>query len=153
AHPYGFKRNTFVFPELGVINDAAYWDYQRERVYVKSDDKVKRALTPKQKPRNVLSPNKTIECPRPHRCPKCDSTTFSKHTKYAKTVYDLKFMRHGIKRWITRYRYHWYHCKNCHALIQPEETRYGKSKFGPEIIAYSLYLSIELRVPQLHVAN
>jgi len=33
-HPYGFKRNTFAFPELNTINDAAYWDYQRERVYV-----------------------------------------------------------------------------------------------------------------------
>jgi predicted RecB family nuclease len=27
-HPYGFKRNTFAFPELDVINNAAYWDYQ-----------------------------------------------------------------------------------------------------------------------------
>ena len=35
-HPYGFKRNTFAFPELNVINNAAYWDYQRERIYVKS---------------------------------------------------------------------------------------------------------------------
>jgi len=26
-HPYGFKRNTFSFPELDVINKAAYWDY------------------------------------------------------------------------------------------------------------------------------
>ena len=36
-HPYGFKRNTFAFPELDAINNAAYWDYQRERVYVKSN--------------------------------------------------------------------------------------------------------------------
>ena len=34
--PYGFKRNEFVFPALEAINKAAYWDYQRERVYVKS---------------------------------------------------------------------------------------------------------------------
>ena len=39
-HPYGFKRNTFAFPELNAINDAAYWDYQRERVYVKSNANV-----------------------------------------------------------------------------------------------------------------
>src|SRR5205807_9696759 len=30
-HPYGFKRNTFVIPELNTINNAAYWDYQRDR--------------------------------------------------------------------------------------------------------------------------
>ena len=30
---------------------------------------------------------------------------------------------------------------------------WGKSKFGSEIRAYSLYLNIELRLPQLHIAN
>jgi predicted RecB family nuclease len=152
-HPYGFKRNTFAFPELDTINNAAYWDYQRERVYVKSNIHVKQALTRPKRSRKVLSPNKTIECPRPRKCPKCASRKFFKHTKYIKTLFDLKFMQHGIKRWITRYRFHWYHCKSCHALVQPEETRWGKSIYGSEIRAYSLYLSIELRLPQLHVAS
>ena len=40
-HPYGFKRNTFAFPELNAINNAAYWDYQRERIYVRSNVKLK----------------------------------------------------------------------------------------------------------------
>ncbi|MEK7712276.1 MAG: TM0106 family RecB-like putative nuclease, partial [Pseudomonadota bacterium] len=43
-HPHGFKRNIFAFPELDAINKAAYWDYQRERVYVKSNRSLMRAL-------------------------------------------------------------------------------------------------------------
>ena len=62
-------------------------------------------------------------------------------------------MRHGIKRWITRYRFHSYLCQNCGAVFQPEETCWGKGKFGSEIIAYALYLNIELRLPQIHVAS
>ncbi len=152
-HPYGFKRNTFALPELNIVNAAAYWDYQRDRVYVKSNLKVRRAVTRSRRPKELLSPNKIIECPRARKCPKCASAKFWKHTKYSKTLYDLKFMRHGIKRWIIRYRYHRYQCKGCKTVFQPEETFYGKGKFGPEIIAYSLYLSIELRLPQLHVAT
>ncbi len=34
--PFRFGRNAFALPELETINKAAYWDYQRERVYVKS---------------------------------------------------------------------------------------------------------------------
>src|SRR5262249_38127073 len=34
--PLRFGRNSFALPELEVVNRAAYWDYQRERVYVKS---------------------------------------------------------------------------------------------------------------------
>ena len=152
-HPYGFKRNTFAFPELDTINNAAYWDYQRERVYVKSNVSLKHALARPRRSRTVLSPNKIIECPRPRNCPKCDSANFYKHAKYTKTIFDLKFMRHGIKRWITRHRFHRYRCTNCRAVFQPLETCWGKGKFGSELMAYSLYLNIDLRLPQLHVAS
>ena len=151
--PYGFKRNTFLFPELNVINRAAYWDYQRERIYVKSHANLKRARTPSERPPQVIAPNKTIECARPRSCPKCTSTRFFKHAKYSKTIFDLKFMSYGIKRWVTRYRFHRYHCQRCGAVFQPEETRWGKGKFGSEIMAYSVYLNIELRLPQLRIAS
>jgi predicted RecB family nuclease len=150
-HPYGFKRNTFAFPELNTINNAAYWDYQRERVYVKSNVNLKCVLTRPERSKRVLPANKTIECPRPRNCPKCASEKFVKHAKYTKTVFNLKFMRHGIKRWITRYRFHRYLCQSCRTVFQPVETRWGKGKYGSEIIAYALYLSIELRLPQMHV--
>jgi predicted RecB family nuclease len=152
-HPYGFKCNTFAFPELEVINRAAYWDYQRERIYVKSHANLKRAPTPGKRPPQVIAPNKTIDCDPVRSCPKCSSANVFKSTKYSKTLFDIKFMRHGIKRWITRYRFHRYQCQSCRAVVQPEETRWGKGKFGSEIMAYSLYLNIELRLPQLHVAS
>ena len=152
-HPYGFKRNTFAFPELNVINRAAYWDYQRERIYVKSDANLKRAPTPGARRPHVIAPNKIIECASPRSCPKCASEKFFKHTKYSKTIFDLKFMRHGIKRWVTRYRYHRYQCQGCGTVFQPEETCWGKSKCGSGIMAYSLYLHIELRLPQLLTAD
>ena len=39
--PFRFGRNAFALPELETINKAAYWDYQRQRVYVKSRHKPK----------------------------------------------------------------------------------------------------------------
>ena len=61
-------------------------------------------------------------------------------------------MRHGIKRWAARYRFHRYYCQGCGTVFQPEETCWGKGKYGYEVMAYSLYLNIELRLPQQHVA-
>jgi transposase len=152
-HPFGFKRNTFAFPELDVINKAAYWDYQRERIYVKSDVKPKRTSTLGGGRTQVIVPNKTVEGLPPRACPKCASANFFKHAKYSRNIIDLKFMRHGIKRWVTRYRLHRYQCKGCGAVFQPEEMCWGKSKFGSEIRAYSLYLNIELRLPQANTAS
>ena len=147
-HLYGFKRNTFSFPELDAINKAAYWDYQRERVYVKSNAFLKVALTRSSSARKVLSPNKIIECPRPRSCPKCGSTNFFGHGNSSRSILDLKFMRHGIKRWIILYRFHRYKCQNCGATFAPKKIGWTRSKFGPGIVAYSLYQNIGLRLPQ-----
>jgi predicted RecB family nuclease len=152
-HPFGFKRNTFAFPELDVINKAAYWDYQRERIYVKSEVKAKRTSTLGGGRAQVIVPNKTVEGLPPRSCPKCASANLFKHARYSRTIIDLKFMRHGIKRWVTRYRFHRYQCKGCGAVFQPEEMCWGKSKFGSEIRAYSLYLTIELRLPQVNIVS
>ncbi len=118
-NPFGFKRNTFSFPELDVINKAAYWDYQRERVYVKSNARLKRALSRSPGKRKVLSPNQTIDCPAPRSCPRCGSNRFFTDGKKSKTVADLKFMKHGIKRWIILYRFHRYKCQEMWSHIPP----------------------------------
>ncbi len=147
-HPYGFKRNIFVFSELDAINKAAYWDYQRERVYVKLNGNLKRALRQTSRPKRALAPNTTIDCPRPRSCPKCNSTEMFGHGKASKTVFDLKFMRHGVKRWISRYRFHRYKCLVCGATFFPKQRCWTRSKFGSEIVAYALYQNIGLRLPQ-----
>ncbi len=150
-HPYGFKRNTFVFPELNAINNAGYWDYQRERVYVKSNKSLKRIMKRATSPNQALTPNKTIECGRASACPKCLSKKVVKHVQYGKTVVDLKFTHNGLKRWVTRYRFHRYLCQCCGATFYPQERCWTGSKYGSELIAYALYLNIELRLPQIQV--
>jgi len=147
-HPSRFKHNTFSFPELDVINKAAYWDYQRERVYVKSNARLKRALSRSPGTRKVLSPNRAIDCPAPRSCPRCDSIRFFKDGKMSKTVADLMFMKHGIKRWITLYRFHRYKCRICGATFLPEDRYWTRSKLGPGMVAYSLWQNIGLRLSQ-----
>jgi transposase-like protein len=146
--PFGFKRNIFSFPELDVINKAAYWDYQRERVYVKSNECLNKVLSRSPRRRKVLSPNQTIECSAPRSCPRCRSTRFYADGKKRKTVTDLKFMKHGIKRWVVLYHFHRYRCRKCGAVFLPEERYWTSSRYGPGIAAYSLYMNIGLRLSQ-----
>ncbi|HJX18970.1 MAG TPA: IS66 family transposase [Acidiferrobacterales bacterium] len=152
-HPHGFKRNIFAFPEMDVINKAAYWDYQRERVYVKSNGNLMRAFDRTSRPKRALAPDTTIECLRPRSCPKCNSTEMFGHGKASKTVFDLRFMRHGVKRWISRYRFHRYKCLACGATFLPEQRGWTRSKYGSEIRAYALYQNIGLRLPQESVVG
>ncbi len=147
-YPYTFKRNAFSFPELDVINKAAYWDYQRQRIYVKTNAGLSRRSKQTSRPKRPPSPNETIECLRPRCCLKCDSAKLWGHGRKWKNVVDLKFMRHGVKRWIIGYQFHRYQCQICGATFFPDELRRARGKFGPDLMAYAIYLNVGLRMPQ-----
>jgi predicted RecB family nuclease len=150
---YKFKRNAFVIPDLEVINRAAYWDYQRERVYVKSSHKAKGRSRRKANRRSVvtLRPNTTIEYPRPRRCSQCKSKAVVRHTCKTKRVIDLRFMRHGLKRWVTRHVLRRYLCKSCGKAFAGHPL--FLHKYGSGLTAYMMYMNIELRLPHGHVDN
>ncbi len=147
-HPYGFKRNTFFFPELDAINKAAYWDYQREKIYVKSNQRLRRALKQARRKVQMLSPNKCIQCPSPANCPLCGSRRIHKYDRAKRIVHDLKFSPAGVKRWIVHYDFHRYMCRSCGKVFRPQTLNWSGSKFGSAILAYSVYQNIELRLPQ-----
>jgi len=108
-----FKLGTvqFQLPELDAINQSAYWDYQREKVLVRSSKRLKRVAEKGQKPRRFKPrANQTIPWPAPTRCANCGDSKIYKHQKYSKTVFDVKFSAFGIKRWITRYLFYRYRC-------------------------------------------
>jgi predicted RecB family nuclease len=150
--PFGFKRNEFVLPEMETINKAAYWDYQRERVYVKSQRRSARKLKRPASSRSELKPNVTIEYPRPSACLTCKSKPVYRHGKRSKIVIDLKFMRHGIKRWVARHIAQQYRCPSCKSTFYPPDRSWTSKRYGQNLVAYAIYQTIELRLPQSRVA-
>jgi predicted RecB family nuclease len=153
-HLCHFKPNIFYFPELNLINKAAYWDYQRERIYVKSSAHLRRVSRRTTLRINKVLPfNETMDCPRSCACPKCNSTKIYNQGKASKIVFDLKFMKHGMKRWVISYRFSRYKCQICGVNFTPELRRWAHSMFGSGVAIYSLYHSIELRLPLRNVTS
>jgi hypothetical protein len=153
AFPFRFGRHSFALPELETINRTAYWDYQRERVYLKASSK--RVWRAKRYSRrgSRLRPNTIIECPQAVSCPTCQSNFICRHGKMTKIEIDIRFMRHGVKRWVTRYIIHRYRCESCGGTFYPSNRRWTRNKYGPAITAYAIYQNIELGLPQRRVAS
>jgi predicted RecB family nuclease len=150
--PLRFGRNSFMLPELETINRAAYWNYQRERVYVKARSKRVRRAERYSRRGSRLRPNIIIECPQAVRCPTCKSKLIRRHEKRTKIEIDIRFMRHGVKRWITRYIIQRYLCESWRSTFYPSSRRWTGNKYGPAIAAYAIYQNIELGLPQRRVA-
>jgi predicted RecB family nuclease len=154
SFPCTFKLNQFQFAEFEQINQAAYWDYQREKVLVKSSDRLKR-IARTARTRKTLKPrvNKTVEWPGPETCPKCGEAKIYKHQTARKTVVDVQFGLASLKRWVTKYLFHRYKCTACRAVFYNSECAWSGEKFGPNLRAFCVYQNIELRLPQKRIAE
>ena len=153
-YPQRFGKTEFLLPQFQKINVAAYWDYQRNRVYVRSDRRLLRlshkAL--KRHPRSSLRPTKIIivEEQRPASCTHCNGSMIYKWGRLSQTVYDLRFSPGSIKRWIVRYSFSRYICWNCKATFH---LYVRKPKYRAGLCAYLLYQIIDVQIPQNAVAN
>jgi hypothetical protein len=152
-YPRRFGPLNSVVPAFEQINAAAYWDYQRTKVYVRSSNRLKRVSQVHSRPATqVVTANKVVqvEAPRPARCTRCKGTLLYRNGRFTHTVYDLRLSATGVRRWVVRYRFNQYACRECKACFN-ELPR--QSKYGRDLMAYVAYQLIELRVSQRAVAR
>jgi predicted RecB family nuclease len=151
---YHWGEKSFSMPEFEKINQSAYWNYQRDKIYVRSNPRLKRLTRkPPVKRQRCLPINTVINCPTPERCPECLSTSFSRYDICRKVVYDLKFNRTGIKRWVVRYQFHRYVCRTCTATFHSPRPLQTESRHGLGLLAYIIYQLVELKIPQGAIAD
>jgi Transposase IS66 family/RNase_H superfamily len=145
----GFQRTFGKFdsalPEFATINNAAYWDYQRSKVYTRTDKAIRRTVRKRLgRCKNATVEKEVTVRDAPDKCPRCGATRlWTYHRDKAHIVYDLKFTRRGIKRWAVQYHYSTHRCSECRA----EMTMYSQdSQYGPILRAFVIYLLMDLRL-------
>jgi hypothetical protein len=136
------------------INNAAYWDYQRERVFVRSDKRLHRRKSRGRSPlrQKPPRPDKVIYIERkpPSRCPKCRRRRIWKAGCQTQTVIDLVFTRKGARRQIARQRIQRYRCVACRTEmgVPRQKTRNGRRLQG-----YIIYLMFEMRLSGAQISK
>jgi hypothetical protein len=137
--------------EFEKINAAAYWDYQRPKVYVRTKKALRRSVEKMAKPINKPAVDKeTIVEDKPQLCAKCGSSSLRVHRRTSRVVFDLRFARRGITRWAVRYRHNSHRCGGCKAVVTISPRH---SKCGQKLRAYVIYLLIELRLSHQKIAE
>jgi len=152
--PSIFKSNRFQIAEFEQINKAAYWDYQRERVLVRSSQNPK-VITRKatQIGRKRTRVNAVVNWPMPKTCPQCGGFKIYRHQTAQKTVIDLRFGPACLKKWVTNYRFNYCRCPTCRTVFLDSKHAWSREKFGPNLKTFCIYQNIELRLPQHQIAT
>jgi predicted RecB family nuclease len=151
------RRFSSPISDFEFINKAARWDFQRDRIYIRTDKALRRiALAEKTqveedktRVRKPLPINKTVNCQTIPACPFCGGEPDRQFRPRSLVLHDLRFGRFGIRRWVVRYRFHYCRCGSCLKRFGKPEEFWPHSEFGRNLVVFVLYEMIELCVPQM----
>jgi predicted RecB family nuclease len=143
--PNTYGRNKFFLPELDRINRCAYFDYQRDRVFVRTSRVIRDAVRRKRRKeaKSRVKVNRTVEHPRPSQCPHCSHAKVIRHESgKSKTILDLKLFDGGIRRWVVKHVAHRYRCTECRQSFMPQT--YPSTTYGNVLRAWTVHQNIGL---------
>lgn len=135
--------------DLEHINEAAYWNYQRDRVFVRSGVAKTNPRRPKRTSRCQEKAEKTVVLKAPLSCPECEKRGRRKNQLLTRTVQDLVFGRDSVKRRVVQYVFQTYRCRSCGHEYGLHEWYLNARKWGWNVVAYFVYHIVGLRIPQL----
>ena len=124
-----WRRVNFVHPDYEVVNNCAYFDYQRERVYVRTSKTLRKNKTGKTpSPNRKLKRSQHLVIVATH-CPGCQSTDIISGVKKqirrqeprVKRAFDLVLTASGVRRRVIEYRTSVHRCLRCGAEFIPEQ--------------------------------
>ena len=135
------------FKEFEKINVAAWWNYQRDRIWVRPK-KLAEMRAPQLRrahlgPRSHLPVSRTIIYPKLSSCPSCGGELTERPLR-RRILYDLLFGKSSVKRWIVRCQFHYYWCSHCLRKFGEPVEFWPQSHLGRTLVAYVLYNTVEL---------
>lgn len=147
GHGQRFGKIEFALPDMELINKCARFDYQREKVLLRTDPAVRASLRRRlAKARPVRKANVDIRCGPRTACPVCGSnrvTSFAKYY-YSKLVLDLRFTSNGVKRRAIRYHTGRQHCSDCGKSFYSEGYPTHDTT-GHHLLSWMVYHHVALR--------
>jgi predicted RecB family nuclease len=114
----------FALPDFAFINTCAYFDYQRDRVFIRTSPTLRRRQTrnrSRQGKKNLWI-NRCVELSS-QTCPFCGGVALTRRQdgRLTRLAFDLWKSRSGIRRWVTRYTTTWHWCAGCGKRFLPRD--------------------------------
>ena len=141
-HKWG--RPVFALEDLERASKCAYFDYQRERVFVRTSRRIAKAEKANKKKARSLPVNKRIEvsC---KRCSHCNSRNIRPCKSISRRVIDLRFSSSGVRRWVVQYVSSRYQCRRCGKTFLPEDWPSCRRWYGANLAKWCVYLNFECK--------
>jgi predicted RecB family nuclease len=151
----GWNQGIYAVEEFGYINDRAYFDYQRERVFIRTNKAIRKtqARQRSRQGKKDLRANRHIEISS-QACPFCGGTELSRrpNRSLARLAFDLRITRSGIRRRVTRFTTTWHHCADCAQRFLPGDYL-RLEEFCHSLKSWAMYEYVAHRTSLANIAD
>jgi predicted RecB family nuclease len=148
-------RQNFAIQDFDRVNRCAYFDYQREKVYLRTSEVVRKACLRqrKRKKQAKLPVNREVEI-KSHTCPHCKGKRITRldNEKRAKVAYDLKVTASGVRRLVIRCTTARHFCEDCKLKFLPKRYR-RLDKYQHGLKSWAMYQHVVHRISLRHLAT
>ncbi len=143
-----WRRFTTPIKDFEIINKAARWDFQRDKVYIRTDKRLRRikgwARRADSRAKRI---NKEVWCTPMSLCPVCGKRPQRKGSQ-ERVIYDLRFSQYGVRRWVVKYYFSYYRCPRCNKFFGLPGELGTWGIFGRNLAMFTVYQTIDLCLPQ-----
>jgi hypothetical protein len=146
-----FCHAKFALQDFDQVNQCAYFDYQREKVFLRTNKAVKRACVLRRKRWTGLRATRKVESS-DNACPNCGGARLNRLAQKAcsKLAYDLEFTRGGVRRRVIRCKASWHWCEDCQSRFVPERHK-RRDKHLHGLKSWAMYHHVVHRVNFSHL--
>jgi predicted RecB family nuclease len=147
SKPHQWCRVKFAIEDFDHVNRCAWFDYQREKVFLRTSKVVRTACLRhrKRRKRAKLPVNREVEI-KSDVCPYCQGNRLTRHSKSrSKLAYDLKFTAGGIRRQVVRCTAIRYICENCKRTFLPQRYK-RRDKYLHGLKSWAMYQLVVYRL-------
>ena len=126
-----FGQQHFAFPELEYVSRCAYFDYQRDKIFLRTNKTLRRLHARKVRRRvKKLRVNRRIVI-RSLRCPFCRGRTIRRYPArmHVKLAYDLQITEGGIRRQVIECAAAPHRCLDCNRSFLPHRYKVRDKHF------------------------
>lgn len=135
-----FAPKDYALEDLRHINKCGYFDYQREKVFVKTHRHFRKIASHGAKgKRRSVRPSRFVDivC---KKCPECGAKKLQQTTYECRNLLDLKFTKSGVRRSVTCYRCWSYICSACRVKTRPGFAT--RRVYGHGLMSWCVYFNV-----------
>ena len=147
-----YGKAIFAIPEFAYVNKAAYFDYQRTRVFLRTNKTLRRLHARILRKRaKKLRADDRIEMTCDH-CPFCNSATVTRYANqpHTKVAYDLRITASGIRRRVIECAALTHRCSQCGKCFLPPEYK-KRDKHCHALKSWAIYHHVVHRISFEHL--